>query len=143
MIENLALGFSIAFSLQNLAYCFGGVALGTLIGVLPGISPLVAIGMGLYVGWTGARLIRRAVGGLVVQAIDVLDPWAPALLGGARRVRVWHTAAAPFAWDAAADAGTFVLEAGPAGTRLVFAAPLRARVLRVEKPRALMLHVRR
>ena len=45
MIENLALGFSVAFSLQNLAYCLGGVALGTLIGVLPGISPLVAIGM--------------------------------------------------------------------------------------------------
>ena len=45
MIENLILGFSVAFSLQNLAYCLGGVALGTLIGVLPGISPLVAIGM--------------------------------------------------------------------------------------------------
>ncbi len=45
MIENLALGFAVAFSAQNLAYCFAGVTLGTLIGVLPGISPLVAIGM--------------------------------------------------------------------------------------------------
>ena len=45
VLSNLALGFSVAFSLQNLAYCLGGVALGTLIGVLPGISPLVAIGM--------------------------------------------------------------------------------------------------
>ena len=45
LIENLALGFGVAFSLQNLAYCFAGVALGTLIGVLPGITPLVAIGM--------------------------------------------------------------------------------------------------
>ena len=45
MIENLVLGFGVAFSLQNLSYCFAGVALGTLIGVLPGISPLVAIGM--------------------------------------------------------------------------------------------------
>ena len=45
VFANLALGFSVAFSLQNLAYCLGGVALGTLIGVLPGISPLVAIGM--------------------------------------------------------------------------------------------------
>jgi TctA family transporter len=45
VIENLALGFSVAFSLQNLAWCLAGVALGTLIGVLPGISPLVAIGM--------------------------------------------------------------------------------------------------
>jgi len=45
LVENLALGFAVAFSLENLAYCFGGVALGTLIGVLPGITPLVAIGM--------------------------------------------------------------------------------------------------
>jgi putative tricarboxylic transport membrane protein len=43
--NNLVFGFSVAFSLQNLAYCFIGVALGTLIGVLPGIGPLVAIGM--------------------------------------------------------------------------------------------------
>ena len=45
MIENLALGFAVAFSAQNLLYCLVGAALGTLIGVLPGISPLVAIGM--------------------------------------------------------------------------------------------------
>jgi putative tricarboxylic transport membrane protein len=45
LFENLALGFAVAFSLENLAYCFAGVALGTLIGVLPGITPLVAIGM--------------------------------------------------------------------------------------------------
>jgi putative tricarboxylic transport membrane protein len=45
ILDNLAFGFSVAFSLQNLAYCFIGVALGTLIGVLPGIGPLVAIGM--------------------------------------------------------------------------------------------------
>jgi putative tricarboxylic transport membrane protein len=45
VFANLAYGFGVAFSVQNLAYCFVGVALGTLIGVLPGISPLVAIGM--------------------------------------------------------------------------------------------------
>jgi putative tricarboxylic transport membrane protein len=45
LFENLALGFAVAFSLENLVYCFAGVALGTLIGVLPGITPLVAIGM--------------------------------------------------------------------------------------------------
>src|SRR3989441_11901645 len=45
MIENLVLGFAVALSAQNLGYCLAGVALGTLIGVLPGISPLVAIGM--------------------------------------------------------------------------------------------------
>jgi putative tricarboxylic transport membrane protein len=42
-LNNLLLGFSVAFSLQNLAYCFVGVLLGTLVGVLPGIGPLVTI----------------------------------------------------------------------------------------------------
>ncbi len=45
VLNNLILGFTVAFSLQNLAYCFAGVLLGTLIGVLPGIGPLVAISM--------------------------------------------------------------------------------------------------
>ena len=44
-LNNLAFGFGVAFSLQNLAYCFAGVALGTLIGVLPGVGPLVTIAM--------------------------------------------------------------------------------------------------
>jgi putative tricarboxylic transport membrane protein len=44
-LNNLLFGFSVAFSLQNLAYCFIGVALGTLIGVLPGVGPLVTIAM--------------------------------------------------------------------------------------------------
>ncbi len=44
-LSNLALGFGVALSLQNLAYCFAGVALGTLIGVLPGVGPLVTIAM--------------------------------------------------------------------------------------------------
>ncbi|HXJ54527.1 MAG TPA: tripartite tricarboxylate transporter permease [Burkholderiales bacterium] len=45
VIESLALGFQVALSAQNLAYCFAGVALGTLIGVLPGIGPLSTIGL--------------------------------------------------------------------------------------------------
>ena len=45
LLGNLAYGFGVAFSLQNLAYCFAGVALGTLIGVLPGVGPLVTIAM--------------------------------------------------------------------------------------------------
>ena len=45
VVESLALGFQVALSAQNLAYCFAGVALGTLIGVLPGIGPLSTIGL--------------------------------------------------------------------------------------------------
>ena len=45
LFANLALGFLVAFTLQNLAYCFIGVLVGTLIGVLPGIGPLATISM--------------------------------------------------------------------------------------------------
>ena len=45
ILSNLVLGFSVALTLQNLLYCFIGVALGTLIGVLPGVGPLVTIAM--------------------------------------------------------------------------------------------------
>jgi putative tricarboxylic transport membrane protein len=45
MFANLILGFDVALSLQNLMYCFIGVFVGTAIGVLPGIGPLVTIAM--------------------------------------------------------------------------------------------------
>ena len=45
LLNHLALGFSVAFSLQNLAYAFGGAVLGTLIGVLPGLGPVATIAM--------------------------------------------------------------------------------------------------
>jgi TctA family transporter len=45
LLNHLALGFSVAFSLQNLAYAFGGALLGTLIGVLPGLGPVATIAM--------------------------------------------------------------------------------------------------
>jgi TctA family transporter len=45
LLGNLILGFSVALSFQNLLYCLIGVALGTLIGVLPGVGPLVTIAM--------------------------------------------------------------------------------------------------
>ena len=45
LIANLSLGFGVALSLQNLMYCFFGVVLGTLIGVLPGIGPVATIAM--------------------------------------------------------------------------------------------------
>jgi putative tricarboxylic transport membrane protein len=45
LMGNLALGFATAATLTNLMYCFIGVLLGTLIGVLPGIGPLATIAM--------------------------------------------------------------------------------------------------
>jgi putative tricarboxylic transport membrane protein len=45
LLSNLALGFSVAFSFQNLLYALLGCILGTLIGVLPGIGPVATIAM--------------------------------------------------------------------------------------------------
>lgn len=42
---NLGLGFSVAFSPGNLAFCFIGVLFGTLVGVLPGLGPVGAISL--------------------------------------------------------------------------------------------------
>jgi TctA family transporter len=45
LFNNLVFGFSVALTWQNLWFCFVGVFLGTLIGVLPGIGPLATIAM--------------------------------------------------------------------------------------------------
>ena len=45
LLDNLALGFTTALTLQNLLYCFLGVLLGTMIGVLPGLGPIATIAM--------------------------------------------------------------------------------------------------
>ena len=45
LLANLAIGFGVAFTFQNLLYAFFGVLLGTLIGVLPGIGPVPTIAM--------------------------------------------------------------------------------------------------
>ena len=45
LLDNLTLGFSVAFTFQNLTYCLLGCVLGTLIGVLPGIGPVATIAM--------------------------------------------------------------------------------------------------
>jgi TctA family transporter len=45
LIGNLVLGFSVAFDPYNLVFCFFGVLIGTLIGVLPGIGPVATLAM--------------------------------------------------------------------------------------------------
>ena len=45
IFANLAIGFGVAVTLKSLAYCFVGVFLGTLIGVLPGIGPVATVAM--------------------------------------------------------------------------------------------------
>jgi putative tricarboxylic transport membrane protein len=43
IFHNVFMGFQIALSWQNLLFCFIGVTYGTLIGVLPGIGPVVGV----------------------------------------------------------------------------------------------------
>jgi putative tricarboxylic transport membrane protein len=45
MINNLALGFSVAFSPMNVLFCLIGALVGTLIGVLPGVGSVATIAM--------------------------------------------------------------------------------------------------
>jgi putative tricarboxylic transport membrane protein len=45
LLNNLMLGFGVAFTAQNLLYALFGSVLGTLIGVLPGLGPVATIAM--------------------------------------------------------------------------------------------------
>ena len=63
LIANLLLGFESAVSLQNLFYCFVGVSVGTLIGVLPGMGPVATVAMLLPITYSldpAAALIMLA-----------------------------------------------------------------------------------
>src|SRR5712691_862900 len=52
VISHLGLGFTVALTLQNILYCFIGVLLGTVIGVLPGIGPVTTVAMLLPISFT-------------------------------------------------------------------------------------------
>jgi len=69
LLNNLMLGFGVAFTLTNLLYAFGGAVLGTLIGVLPGLGPVATIAL---------RWRRRA------WARSLPAAWAPS---SSRRLR--------------------------------------------------------
>ena len=45
VVHHLVFGFSVVLTWSNLTYCFAGVLVGTLIGVLPGIGPVGAMSL--------------------------------------------------------------------------------------------------
>jgi putative tricarboxylic transport membrane protein len=45
ILQNVGYGFSVAMQPENLMYCFLGVLIGTLTGVLPGLGPAAAIAL--------------------------------------------------------------------------------------------------
>lgn len=52
LLDNLVLGFETALQWQNVLFCFIGVALGTAVGVLPGIGPTATVAMLLPITFT-------------------------------------------------------------------------------------------
>jgi putative tricarboxylic transport membrane protein len=65
MLNELWMGFSVALSGQNIVYCFLGVFVGTLIGVLPGLGPSATISLLLpatyYLGPTPAIIVLAGI----------------------------------------------------------------------------------
>jgi putative tricarboxylic transport membrane protein len=51
-LGNLATGFGVILTPQNLYFCFLGSLIGTLVGVLPGLGPLAAMALLLPVTFT-------------------------------------------------------------------------------------------
>lgn len=115
-LSNLALGLSVALSAYGLMYCFIGVSLGTLVGVLPGLGPLASIAMllpltyhvdpayglimlaGIYYGAAyGGRItsILLNVAGEAASAVTLLDGY-PLARQGKAGVALFMTAMASF-----------------------------------------------
>ena len=150
LLNNLALGFSVALTFQNLAYAFIGTLLGTLIGVLPGLGPITTIAMLLptiyaldatpalimlagiyygaqYGGSTTAILIN--VPGESTSVVTALDGYQMARRGRAGQAL------------AAAGLGSFI--AGCIGTVVIaaFAPPLIAMAFKFGPPEYFSLMV--
>lgn len=116
LLANLALGWETAISPVTLAFCFFGVLLGTVVGVLPGIGALAAISIllpltyhidtipaivmlagiyygSVYGGSTAAILLR--IPGTISTAITCLDGY-PMAQNGRAGVALFITAIASF-----------------------------------------------
>ena len=87
LFDNLMLGFTVAFTPENLLYALLGCVLGTLIGVLPGIGPVPTIAMLLPITY-----VLPPVAGLIMLAGIY---WRPV-----RRIHHGHPGGA--AWETSA-----------------------------------------
>ena len=63
MFDYIILGFQTALQPTNMLYCFTGVVLGTLIGVLPGLGPVATISILLPITFK-----MPAVGAIIMLA---------------------------------------------------------------------------
>lgn len=116
LVDNLALGFEVALSWNNLLYCLLGVVFGTFVGVLPGLGSVTAISMllpftfgldpigalimlsgifygALYGGSTASILLNMP--GTPASAVVALDGY-PMAQNGRAGVALFMTAIASF-----------------------------------------------
>lgn len=117
ILDNVAIGLATALQPNNLLYCFFGVGLGTIVGVIPGVGPLAAIAMlvpltfylepttalimlaGIWYGTTyggSTASILLNVPGTTSAAVTALDGYPMAQQGRAS-VALFMTAIASFA----------------------------------------------
>ncbi|ROR24581.1 TctA family transporter [Comamonas sp. BIGb0124] len=112
LFDNLALGFSVALSWSNLLYCFAGALLGTIVGVLPGVGPVVTI----------ALLLPLTFGLPAVSAIIMLAGiYYGAQYGGSTTAILMKLPGEPSSVVTAID-GHALARQGKAGTALGIAA---------------------
>ena len=89
-LTDLWYGFGVALEPHNLMWCFIGVLVGNMVGVLPGMGPLatVSILLPLTFGMKPVGAILMLAGRHVrrpVRRCDLLDPAQPPLPSAARR----------------------------------------------------------
>ena len=88
-LHDLWYGFGVAFELHNIMWCFIGVFVGNMVGVLPGMGPLATISilLPLTFGPQAGRRHPDAGGGVLRRAVwrrHLLDPAQPAVPSAAR-----------------------------------------------------------
>lgn len=112
LLHNLALGSAVVFTFNNLLYCFFGALLGTIVGVLPGVGPVVTI----------ALLLPMTFGLPAVTAIIMLAGiYYGAQYGGSTTAILMKLPGEPSSVVTAIDGHAMALQ-GKAGTALGIAA---------------------
>ena len=81
-LHSLAYGFSVFLQPENLIYCFAGVLMGTLVGLLPGLGPAAATSLLL------PTIFHAPPVGSVIMLSGICYG---AMYGGARPPRSWST----------------------------------------------------
>ena len=64
MIENLIHGFDVALSISNIFFCFVGILLGTIVGILPGIGTMATLSILLPFTY----LMNDPIGAIIMMA---------------------------------------------------------------------------